>query len=304
MKKRDCVIRSHKTAFTLIELLVIVCIISLLVGILVPALSKIKQKVRSLVSANNQKQISAGVFCYAADQNNRFPDSVAKLGKGNNWSWHEPTMLVGFQNQTPSSFRSVAAYLSGYTGSFSTMFCPSSPTKYSFAQQAWEAADAWDNPSPNTAAEDPLFGNYCLYWNYTGYLAESKRPFIGPKSAGGDRRQSKLLISDYFGYGHWRNELAYGTREAFGSCEKFSPSSITPGTPVSCDFWSRQNIDDSVTAKSIDISIRAGYMDGHVESLTPSELMPLKISIRQDGTVPYPDAASPGGIFYIPRNSW
>ena len=78
---KKIVIRLHKTAFTLIELLVVVCIISLLVGILVPALSKIKQKVRALVSANNQKQIAAGVFCYSADQKNQFPDSVAKLGK-------------------------------------------------------------------------------------------------------------------------------------------------------------------------------------------------------------------------------
>ena len=212
-------------------------------------------------------------------------------------------MLVGYQKQTPSSYRSVAAYLNGYIDSFSSMFCPSSPTKYPFAQQAWEAADAWNNPSPNTAVEDPLFGNYCLYWNYTGYLAEFNRPFIGPKSAQ-DSRQSKLLISDYLGYGHWRNELAYGTREAFGSCDKFAPGSVTPGTPVSCDFWSRQNADGQVTLESIDITIRAGYIDGHVESLTPSEMTLMKISLRQDGSIPYPDVASPGGLFYIPRNSW
>jgi prepilin-type N-terminal cleavage/methylation domain-containing protein len=91
----------HKKAFTLIELLVVVCIISLLVGVLVPALSKVKQKVRSLVSATNQRQIAEGVFCYAADQEDHFPESVAKLGKGTAWSWHEPTVLAGFQKQTP-----------------------------------------------------------------------------------------------------------------------------------------------------------------------------------------------------------
>ncbi|MEN6309481.1 MAG: prepilin-type N-terminal cleavage/methylation domain-containing protein [Anaerohalosphaeraceae bacterium] len=293
--------RLHKKAFTLIELLVVVCIISLLVGVLVPALSKVKQKVRSLVSATNQRQIAEGVFCYAADQEDRFPESVAKLGKGTAWSWHEPTVLAGFQKQTPSSYRSVAAYLKNYIDSSSTMFCPSSPAKYPFAQQAWEAGDAWDNPTPNTAVEDPLFGNYCLYWNYVGYLAEYKRPFIGPQSAGGDRRQSKLLISDYFGYGHWRNELAYGTREAFGSCEKIPSASITPGTPVSCDFWSRQNSDGQLTPAAIEIQIRAGYTDGHVESLSVSGMTLMKISIRPDGTIPYPDAISPGGTFYIPR---
>ncbi|HML75661.1 MAG TPA: prepilin-type N-terminal cleavage/methylation domain-containing protein [Anaerohalosphaeraceae bacterium] len=293
--------RLHKKAFTLIELLVVVCITSLLVGVLVPALSKVKQKVRSLVSATNQRQIAEGVFCYAADQEDRFPESVAKLGKGTAWSWHEPTVLAGFQKQTPSSYRSVAAYLKDYIDSPSTMFCPSSPAQYAFAQQAWEAGDAWDNPAPNTAIEDPLFGNYCLYWNYVGYLAEYKRPFIGPKSAGGDRRQSQLLISDYFGYGHWRNELAYGTREAFGSCEKIPSASVTPGTPVSCDFWSRQNSDGQLTPAAIDIQIRAGYADGHVESLSVSGMTLMKISIRPDGTIPYPDAISPGGTFYIPR---
>lgn len=254
-----------------------------------------------MLSTNNQRLIVIGVLCYSSDNDGRFPDSVAKLGPVTNWSWQEPTVLAGFKKQTPTTHRSVSEYLRNYIESSSTMFCPSSPSKYPFAKEAWEAGDRWDNPRTDTAAEDPLFGTYCLYWNYIGYLEETGRPFVGPRSISRRRRESKLLISDYFGYGHWRNELAYGTREAYGSCEKFSRASVTPGTSVSCDFWSQRRSAEVLSPNSIVISLRAGYTDGHVKTYTPADVTSVKTSIKPDGSLPYPDHVSPGGTFYIPR---
>lgn len=293
--------RNHKTAFTLVELLVVLSICSLLLGILLPALSKARRSVRSMLSKNNQRLIVIGVLSYSSDNDGRFPDSVAKLGPVNHWSWQEPTILAGFRKQTPTTYRSVSEYLKDYIESSSTMFCQSSPSKYQYAQEAWDAGDKWDNPMTSTAAEDPLFGTYCLYWNYIGYLADTGRPFVGPQSTSQQSYESKLLISDYFGYGHWRNELAYGTREAYGSCEKFNSVSVTPGTSVSCDFWSQHNRTGDLSLDSIAINLSAGFVDGRVETYTPADVKSMKISIKPDGTLPYPDHVSPGGTFYIPR---
>ena len=301
MKLRIC--RNQKTAFTLIELLVVISVISLLLGILAPILSKVKRSARSLVSKNNQRNITMGVLCYAMDNDGLFPESVAKLGKKTRWSWHEPTVLAGFQKRTPTTHRSVSAYLRDYIESSSTMFCPSSPSKYAFADEMWAAGDAWSDPDSGVAAEKPFFGSYCFYWNYVGFLEETGRPFVGPRSTSQRRNESKLLVSDYFGYGHWRNELAYGSRAAFGSCEKFNGVSITPGTPVSCDFWSRDDSAGNLSLDLINISLSAGFTDGHVETYTAADVTPMKISIKPDGTMPYPDHVSPGGTFYIPQSS-
>jgi len=300
MKQRQ----TKSKAFTLIELLVVVFVLALLISILVPAVRKAKRSAMSIISRVNQRQTVTGTLCYGSDENGRFPESVATLGTGTRWSWREPTVLTGFQKRSPTIYRSVSQYLRPYLESAPTLFCPSSPTKYDYMNEAWLAGDAWDNPDPGTALEDPLFGNYCLYWNYIGYFEDKGIPFIGPRTSSGRNGESKLLISDYFGYGHWRNELTYGSRQAWGSCEKLPSSGITVGTSVACDFWSRYSSDQQIPLEALDTKLNAGYVDGHVESYSPADTVIMKISMKPDGTVPYPDDISPGGIFYLPRNSW
>lgn len=273
-------------------------------SILAPALQKAKRSAIGLLSSKNQRDILTGALCYATEQDDRFPESVATLGTGIRWSWREPTILTGFQKRSPAYHRSVSEYLRAYIETAPTLFCPSSPSRYEFIDQAWIAGDAWDNPNPDTGTEDPLFGTYSFFWNYVGCLEERNKPFVGPRSTSQGKNESTLMIADYFGYGHWRNELTYASRDAYGSCEKISGSGITAGTSVACDFWSLFNPNGDITPQSIKVSLRAGYVDGHVEKFSPSETISMKVSMTPDGSVPYPDNVGPAGTFYIPRNSW
>lgn len=64
---------SSKKGFTLIELLVVISIIALLVGILMPSLSKAKAMAGEKVCSSNLRQVHLALTIYASDNNDFYP---------------------------------------------------------------------------------------------------------------------------------------------------------------------------------------------------------------------------------------
>lgn len=282
--------------FSLLELLVVIGVISILSAILLPSLNKARLQARRLVGRSNKRQIAQSANLYTLDNDDHYPESVATIGVSGNWNWTEPMLIIGKNYRSPGYYLSMSSYLSGYIVNPEILSCPSAPDRTEYLEEAWNAGEHWDNPDTLVSQQDPLSGNYSFYWNYTGYLKDRDSFFRGPRTSAGGRGESKLLVSDYFGYDHWRS------LNAFGSCERFKKADVTPGTAVSSSYWSRS--EDEVSLNTIDVKLQAAFTDEHVEDYTARNVVGMRAIRNVQTGEPYPDDLDMGpGVLYLPGSA-
>ncbi|MBX9735535.1 MAG: DUF1559 domain-containing protein [Phycisphaerales bacterium] len=142
--------RSSPRGFSLIDVLVSMVVVVVLISLLLPSLSGIRETSRRVVCASNIRQIGLGMLMYAEDNRDSVPYSKHVAFRDTDPKWRPDQMMVARDKYTPDWDGTGLLFSRNYLPTPNVFYCPSHLGSHRFENYS----DAWTSP------DGEVVGNY------------------------------------------------------------------------------------------------------------------------------------------------